>query len=452
MKQKRLGIILMISGMLAAVIIFSLLYGSALKKSDFADYAPADAILYAHFPTALPPFAEKVLDSVFDVAWATDIAPFTSGHAALFLLPEEQPVLAFKPEFPEPALLAIKNNPRTAKLFTQTHDKTVFVATSRETLEKINSSLKKHGLTQQENFKRVHAHSSGNFFVYLARDQAPTSLLAKIHSMVPRVPLTSLSPAIVGAWGEISPTQIQGTSHAIAQAKPREENTQRAYRALLLPFIPQGPELIFGGQNVAWQVGSITSVREAFAAYLPEVSLETDISPLMTKEFAAAVYGDSVVFISEAFNHETAGVDKILESLKKSGGRFIPAARDVILPDGTEAQELVPDSSQVQNFEEKFEGIDIKGVAFGRQKGFFTAIFGQKLIMSNDSLLLKKALLLTKAPGANFRESELYRDALQPIIKNPEVFAVIKSVDGTFSFSKRAFEDYTETNFRYSAQ
>ena len=159
----------------------------------------------------------------------------------------------------------------------------------------------------------------------------------------------------------------------------------------------------------------------------------TDFENLFSKEFAVAINGEKILAATELTGkNEEKQISLLREAFMKNAGNPTLITRDVELPDGTKAKELMPDFSAANTSNENFYGIKINKISFGRGKIIYDSATQNKLFVSNDLETLKKSLLLTREGGRSIRETPLYRQFLQPIFKNPE-FAGIAASESEYS-------------------
>ncbi len=231
---------------------------------------------------------------------------------------------------------------------------------------------------------------------------------------------------------------------------------EQSYKALILPYLPAESDILISGQNLPMQIEKISSMFDK-NDNLPGIKLllnlvkekyleNVDFEKLFGSEFAFTMDDKKalVVTLIQNQNEFEQKVAALRTAFQKINGGGATNKREVVLPDGTKAKELIPNSAKSNVYEETFFGIKINGMA-----GIFDAFSQNKWFVSNNLNTLKKSLLLTKEPGINFRESPLYRTTLQPILKNPELLGIAKTPIGTFGFSKRTFSYHMETDFTF---
>lgn len=495
LKQKQAGIILITLGIFLFAFIFTFLYFNVIRIPGFPELLPEqETVGFVEFPAALEDAFSQKLSETLGVDWNKDIFPWAGEKAALVFLknPDAQtealfPLLFIQIRSLQESFSFLKNfkNPSkeiheskrsgiTAFSTPQIHfaflSNVLVVTPSEKNLDIFlaHQSLINQHLSSNSDFIQIRQNLDGPFFAYAKPRELPDSADSLLSQMVPNMPfLTRAFPAL-GISAEKQNNAWQGKSYAVLEKNLSDESLG-AYRAALLPFLPADIDLLVSGQNLSGQLKKIDVLLPSDAplpklahltkifleTYLPGIDFEEDIAPLVTGEFALAVKGESVLFVTEIADQALIPkIDAIRNAFQKIAGRFTPQAREVVLPDGTKAAELIPDNSKVKTFEEMFGGIAMKGFLFGKNGAVYEAFAEGKWFIGNDFGFLKKALQLTKENGQSFRESALYKDSLRPILKNPELAGVAvlppgKLPGGIFSFSKRTLKGHMETNFMF---
>lgn len=490
LKQKQAGIILITLGGFLFAFIFLFLYFNVIRVPGFSELLPAkETIGFAEFPAALDENLAKKINEALGVDWARDIAPWAQEKAALVLLKNSgaepeiiSPFLFIQTRSATQAFAFLKNfkNPqkeiREVKLsgvtafstpqlnFAFLSDVLVVAPTAKNLAELLayQSSSTKH-LSSDSDFIQIHANVSGPFFVYAKPKEIPAQIFSAISSNIPSMPILTNAFDAVGIAAEKTGGVWRGNSYAIFE-KSLPAETPQPYRAALLPFLPAETDFLISGQNLFGQMKKIDGnlgarddlpklsaiIKRLADEYLPGIDIEKNLAPLFEKEFALTVSSDRFLFIVEA--SDPGAPEKIAmlrEAFQKTNGRLTPKAREVILPDGTKAAELIADSSKVKLFEEMFGGVAVRGFLFGKNGAVYDAFTQGIWFISNDFEMIKKALQAPKEPAKSLRESPLYKESLQPILKNPELLGLAVLPAGTFSFSKRTAPDHMETNFLF---
>jgi hypothetical protein len=302
------------------------------------------------------------------------------------------------------------------------------------------------------------------YFLFVRPSQMPKNEMDAFTINITNVPFLTNPMSDVGISAIQDGNKWIGSSYTLnRQETPLEEPMY--FRALLLPFLPDDFDFLIGGMNFAGQINKIddmiandsglpklSTMIDVFAEkYLPGVDFKTDISPLLENEFSAASKDGKVIFITELKDKLVSDkISKIFEAFKTSAPKITPTKKEFTLADGTTAEELVSDSSNVIPYKEELQGAVINGIVLNKDgTGLFSAVAQDKWFLASDLALLKKSLILTREPEANFRDGQTYAETLRPILKNPEFFGVMSDKLWTFGFSKRMFPDHMETDFLF---
>lgn len=271
--------------------------------------------------------------------------------------------------------------------------------------------------------------------------------------------------------GSISGELISTANTADSSVAPLSEQKEESYRALTLSLLPIDPDLFIGGTRITTILRETLHIspqllQNIVTQYAPGISYETDIVPFLTGEFG---------FITSKRQNYTAGLlinnidavptnadaqlEKIVTAFSRGASQLAFTTKPFVLRDGTQALERFPEPNGVTTKTEKIGDSTLYSVIYGQYdestvQGLFVAMSHGKLFMSNDKNLIFQSLSLVREPGLSFRDGELYRVGLQPLLKNPQLTGLMhldfgKNAKGLYSFSKRKFSDYTETQFQF---
>lgn len=448
-----------------------------------------ETIAYIEMPSQLTPIVVEKIKKELNLDWNAKVLPMLEGPVALalaktektgsflpFLMvniksPQQKEALSFLKEFKNPKR-TLKQAGSDAYTIFETdymaftfYGDMVIISTSTSALETFNKyqSPLTARLSGAKDFVQIRKNLNQAFFIYSKEREVPKSLYAYLSRSLRSAPFLTGAFASVGAAAELRGSTWYGSSYAIPD-KSMPIETERAYRAQLLQFLPPDFNILLAGQNLPGQISKIESLIEnqkklpTFQTLFSLIAKDylggkfpTEIRETFSKEFAFTVTGDKALFVVELPEKDAgAGIEHVRAAIKTAAGTFTPIEREVTLPDGSKAAELVPDPSQVKVFSEKFEGIEIKSIQFGKRgQTFYDASSGGKWFISNDLTLIRKSLLLTREPGANMLDSKQYKDFLRPILKNPELLGISSAFGINFAFSKRTFPDHMETNFTF---
>lgn len=482
-KQKRLGLILMASGVLVFMVVATALFVRTSGVSGFPELLPAQET------TAYMEFSFSTISPLLPIPYNIDAWDWKKGKkGAVAFIGQKQlvPYLLLRTSSREQTIESLKNylNPQgviqqsklgeldifsTPQFSFIFFEDTVVISKNGKDLQSLIAAQSKSGsrLSKDSQFKKSWEKSEEGASGFL-RGDAIDSLLDAVSETVPEMPhvvsLDALSFS-VQPQNSASARRFQGT----ALAQPKTEiplQQEHGYRALLLPLLPKETEFVLAGQNLLGQIKKIDAITASdkqlpplsamfqYAAerYVPGIDLEKDLGPLLNGEFAMSASHDDLLFITQISHPaDKESIAKLRAALSSVTPTFSPKSVSVTLPDGTQAFEFFPDPSQIRSIEETFRGVEIYGQLWkreSREHGVFDAVVKDKWLVSSSLEQLKHAITLTQEPGTNFRESELYRNFLQPILKNPELLGVAKLPGGkTFGFSKRTGLNRMETGF-----
>lgn len=505
--REKTGILLIVFGLFLLALSVFLLRFNEIGAKRLQDLLPAaETAAYLELPKTLDPRFANIIGKNFTVSWEADISPWLGEKTALALLRagsrngEEGPlfpVFLAQTQDKQKAFEFLKSFKNPAGDFKETMEKNIKrystpaldfvffdeIAAASPSAPAIAALINFQApsaftLSRDPAFQRIYTNIKNDMFLFLRPQKLPDGLFALINEYTPKAPYLTLSfPAIGFSAKTASETVLQGQSYAVFDHDITLE-TEIAYNAALLPFLPKDIDILIAGENLSSQLKKISQfvarsrIKPPLAAgqnILP--SMETLISlweknffggeqngslntpqilaQIAPKEFAFAQTGGSFIFISEyPTQNGSAGLEVLRAAGKQTIAHLSPQTREVVLPDGSKAHELAPDPSAAREYQEKFEGIEIKGASAGQALGFYDSAAQGKLFFSNDLNLMKKTLLLTKEPGEQFRDSEHYKNSLQPILKNPDLLGFFKLPYGAFSFSKHTFAEHMETNWR----
>lgn len=457
-RQKGIGITLIILGIMLLISVTGYLYSKNSWIKGFSQFLPEnDTVLYFEFPANLDnngTLTQKI-NQFLNLDWNKDILPLIGEKGAFAFLKNSDTKRIFPAIF-----FQIKSDNETIKFladYKNLQPELETVLLDDNALLLISSSYKPSSgarLNENKDFIKLRQNLNSTWFAYANTKKFMPEIDNLISQMIPVMPLT-LSPfKAIGISAENSDGIWQGRSYAINQENILINNEQ-AYRALLLPILPSDFDIIISGQNLPAQItkinllGGVSAISDFLSVFGQQYLESQNFENLFSKEFAVVINGEKILIASELTDQNTPNqISLLLDAFSKNAAKFAPKIRDIELPDGTKAKEMMPDSSQVKILQEDFYGLPINGITIADDKNVYTAAIQNKLLVSNDLSSIKKIMMFIKEPGGfRFRESELYKTFLRPILKNPELAGVASTKEGIFSFSKRTFSDHMETNF-----
>lgn len=491
--KKIIGLVMLVgSGILLLSLGIYMNRAAQREIHGLPEIFPAEeVVLYSEFPLSTPPAALKPLVDKAGVFWDRDIAPWVGNQGAFALLKGTDGLLSPLFVFETKDITAARNffvhyqNPtgafstevvggyslfETDRIHVAFDETRALVAPSRALLNEViemQNRSRKH-LGQLDSFIEVRRRMSAPYRLYVELDTLGSQITNFVSQYVPRMPFETSPFSHLGVEFAAEGNRFKGATFALMKhtiASSRDEK----YNAVLLPYIPSDIDLVVGGQDLTLQLEksatisrlnagtpTLDQVVSAFMkSYLPGLDFKRDVGPVLADEFAIGGKGDELLFVVRVdVEHYGPLLSAIEAAYAKAAEKFAPGVQDVVLADGTKAQEYVPDPTNVRMVTEEFEGITIRGIVSGKTNHLYSAITQGKWFISSDTTILKNALLLTKKSGNSLSESQLYKESLAPILLNPELVAVTrlklgKFLHGTLSFGKRTFTDHMETHFTF---
>lgn len=461
--QKQIGITLIIFGVALLVVVAVFLYSKNNAVKGFSQFLPADdTVIYFEFPSSLDENGAlaKKINQALNIDWNKDILPLAGEKGAFAFLKNSETKRIFPAIF-----LQIKSGAETIKFLSDfkalppdsetvlLDEKTLLIAPSQY---KPSSGAR---LNENKDFIKLRQNLNSPWFAYADTKKFTPEIENFISQFLPQMPLTISAFNAIGISAENSDGIWQGRSYAI-NSRGIDVKNEQPYRAILLPVLPSDFEIALSGQNLPSQIRKINSLQDQnsgipfisdFLAVFKQNYLGgMDFESLFSKEFAIAINSRKILLVTELTDStKEKRVALLREAFIKNSKSPDATVREVTLPDGTKAKELMPDISAIKTSGENFYGIQVNGILLGRETTLYDAQTQNKLFISNDLAVLKKSLLLTRESGRSIRETELYRQFLQPIFKNPEFAGIAVSEEGIFGFSKRLFADHMETGFMF---
>ncbi len=486
--KKRLLIIM------AAVVVCALgafLYVQLTHGTSFPELLPANTTIgYISFSTAFEdgPEARILLSERLNIDWDKDAAPWIGDDAAVVFLKNVDdkevvtPLILAHTRSPDIALATLKSYHNSSQEIKEKRTGTTsiystpslhfaFIGTTvvvGATQNSVEAMLAAQApltsrLSKDSNFIEVHKGSTSPYFAYLQPGLIPKSglnMLSNFAGLWPEWPFIEGVPAIgVNAWKEGG--NWQGTSYVALNSILTLE-PEHAYRAALLSLVPSDTAFMLSGQDLPSQLNKLSMlqaknapavavlVRTFIQNYFGKTATEKILSLLLNKEFLLAQSPAGTLFAAQVPSSvNDASIASLRDAFVKNAAQFTPTERVVTLRDDSTAAELVPDPSRITVIQEPYEGTTIHGVLLGHTLGLFDAVIAGKWLVSDNIELVKNAIAVTrgKLSDDDFRDSSVYRESLQPILKNPELLGIAVLPKVVFSFSKRTFASHMETDF-----
>ncbi len=487
------------SKILLAVAIIGVFYWifSRPHTENLADYIPSDqTVIYAELPTQLHPSTVAFIKDKTGIDLnIPGLTESVNSITMIRLKEESNPVshtfIALQPTNEE-TQKNITNYFNGAKItagaisISESSKPLIFAAQNQQDFQYAVSLFsaeiiekKAPALSEDNSFiKAREQHREYPYFIFAQPEVDQSFFVLPIQEKTTMIPLINTFPGTYEAHFDVHDDGIRGElistkNPVIAENNEATQNSSvtQSYRALTLSLFPIDPDMFIGGTSLSNILNETTNlslplISKIVAQYLPGISYEKDLVPLMTGEFgfitarrqnytAALLINQLDTVPAEAH----VQLEKIVSSFAKGAAQLSFSTQPFILRDGTEALERVPEPNGVVIKTEKAGDDTIYSVIFGQYdeetpQGIFAAITHGKLFLSNERQLITQAISQVQEPGLNFRDGDLYRIGLQPLLKNPQLTGLMhldfgKNAKGLYSFSKRKFSDYTETQFQF---
>ena len=206
----------------------------------------------------------------------------------------------------------------------------------------------------------------------------------------------------------------------------------KKYNANLTAYIPDGPTMFFGGEDIQGEVKKAVSIfkkfnesaaiifegvlRGAAKQYFGEnIDLEADIYPVLEDEYSISVYqGDDgvknylVLIDLQNQSDKQIHIDTLNQGFLEQQIYSEPYVKTYTLEDGSEGKEIVADLAEILNEKITYgdSTIDMFYLSNGDTLGY-TAVSHDKFAMATDLDLLKQSLdLMSDATTGSFADSE----------------------------------------------
>ncbi|MBP9718015.1 hypothetical protein KBD59_01840 [Candidatus Gracilibacteria bacterium] len=446
-------------------------------------------LLYIQMAPTVPPQVADFLDKTLEADYTKTIQPLVTQLTLLSLQQDQsaESILVLDSEQPQEVLaklnessdhqktdLAIKNATYTAyigknNVITQ-NGSYIIITPSIQALQRILEGI--HApvggtLNNDPDFARLVHELPEPYFIF-GRPGDISDYITQLSSLyLPTPLLQDLSYRAVGIGARYENNVLLGKMIGLLPTSLQRAE-EKAYRAILLPYIPLDTELLIGGQQLNTQLEKSAPhgnelnriIENTISTYLPGSDAEKEIYPLMDDEFAFSKNAETWAFLLQLnTRHENELVNVLWDRFLTGAQLLRTTQKPVTIVDGTEGEELFPAETKLTDTTITFQDIIIHQLDLGKDGQLFQAVAQDKLLLSNDLEQIKKIIVLTQELGHSTRESELYTKMLQPILKNPELFGagymnlsqnapyILHGLKSTFGFSKRTFTDYIETQF-----
>ncbi len=238
---------------------------------------------------------------------------------------------------------------------------------------------------------------------------------------------------------------------SVADEKVTYLSSQKKYKGELLSYIPEEVILFWGGENLNSQTqkfinilaGGDPSSMKIFSKIIQSyvgkyiggnMNFEEDIVPIINNEYVFAMeeigeeYAYKFILSLADDNSSAVKIHEIAGSFAETGAVFEPKVVEHILQDGTVSREIMAIPREIVKSELGYEGHTIFQLNMGEEgKNIFYSIEGRLAFITNNEKSIKKSLDLFRGEGTSFAQTEEFADQVDPIIKNSEEVAYIKT-------------------------
>lgn len=216
------------------------------------------------------------------------------------------------------------------------------------------------------------------------------------------------------------------------------------YGAALTTYVPEDVIALWGGQNLETQMKRFL---EIFAAgdkmvmpimekilqsytqvyFGTEISLYRDILPIFSQEYLFVIEENEtdyilkvVVELGDSFDGRES-IHNIANNFARVGAVFEPTIISHVLPDGTNAQEIVAIPEEMRRNESDYRGVTIHEIEIGgRDQGIFYAFFEDKAVISSNIDGIKSTIDIINGERESLQSAEKYTVFIEPILKNSD--------------------------------
>lgn len=221
-------------------------------------------------------------------------------------------------------------------------------------------------------------------------------------------------------------------------------NFDTKFRANFLELVPKDVKFYAGGLNLRKQLqrfseifsvgGEVSylifegAVRALKSEYFgEEIDLESDLYPLMEKEYLIAVSGEgdaqatTMIFGLKDPLRDKDVVETIAESFIRKSALLSPKVVEVELEDGTISKEIQTVPEEITKSEDEHKGYTINVLNVGDQNwGVYYIIIDDKLIITTKLDSMKQSIDLFINPTDSFKASDVVKSNIQPVIRTSD--------------------------------
>jgi hypothetical protein len=200
--------------------------------------------------------------------------------------------------------------------------------------------------------------------------------------------------------------------------------------------------LYIGGANLSaeWQntLETISNLNPAYAIILEsairaqisqifgdEVSLRNDFYPLFEGEYAFYLGQQEneeldfgIVLSHSDKKFVDAKMEKLMKGFRFLASKFAPKLHVVMLPDGTESRELVPDSGRLEETNETYEGYDLNCIEITNSNyGFCYTATDELVVLANRKNIVTNTIDMSFAPKFVLSQHQPFRQTIGNLSK-----------------------------------
>lgn len=479
-----------------ALVGFGILYFTHDTRPSIAEYLPTDTTLvYAEIPSALSQRASNLIKNIAPEFLDIPNLPMLAQSVGLAVIQIDVdstlPLLFFIPTDEEARNQLVEIFTKNKSLVFS-NDEFVLVADSengKPSVDAIAAGKPTNPLSATNPFITAYdARGENPYFVFAQPTLNPHYFTGALASLAPIIPLNNELPQTLSAEFNFTEDTLVGTlitphdqtasSHEVTFQKL--QSGEPTYNAINLPLMPIDPDVFMGGASLTtlinYSLDSTPQLLEKLVQnYFPGMNYATDIEKLLTGEFAYALKRtpNGEGFIAAIELPQLAGAN--FEDRQNTLARLIMSYAEGLktrayseqpftLKDGTSAYEKILDPKRVALRKTQTDSTSTWTIDGGAQS-LYVGLAGTTLFIANDESLLTQSMdrWVSNANndsedpreiGLSFRDGDMYKKALQPILKNPQLAASMRikfspDIKGVSSFSKHRFATTTETQFQF---
>ncbi len=240
----------------------------------------------------------------------------------------------------------------------------------------------------------------------------------------------------------IDRTQLQGETYLTYNEK---------YEGKLLELAAENSILYAGGHDLNKEMSRIGEIFNVGAGvdktlyrgileaqkekyFGKDISLESDIYPLLKNEYLATVENNFEEPVVTVFmnlsdkNEDLMRVEKLVTAFTKKRAIFSPQIREVTLPDGTKGQEIVASAEEITRSDATYGGVNVSTLQLGNLPWSinFAVLDNTLVIASNTNALHAVIDRKSGKTAANLRVSDNFTRTVLPAMRTADELFHIK--------------------------